>query len=262
MDVGILNLLQRANLSDKESRVYLSLLELGRGTVAQISKKSGLKRSIIYVTLEILMRLGYVTEISGKKVNTYAPSDPTLIASKLTTTAKDFLGMLPYLQTLSNKTGNRPRIEYFESPEAIWSVYEDTSRYRDVFLLTSYKRLALFFPKYTDEWIRRCTKGVFTLSGWRHLIPKNDDIEIVRRLNVTQNTRVIDEKGLHTLDFAVYGNKVSITSLEEKPFAVVFESQSLAVSLRALMSIIWKSSTPIRLASKHIKKTIFTTPLQ
>jgi sugar-specific transcriptional regulator TrmB len=46
------SLLTQLGLSDKESALYLALLELGQADVADTAKKAGVKRSTAYVLLE------------------------------------------------------------------------------------------------------------------------------------------------------------------------------------------------------------------
>lgn len=241
MDNGLIKLLEEAGFSGKESAVYLALLELGQGTVARIAQVTKLKRPIIYVTLETLAKRGYVSMVTNKKIITYAVSDPSIISARLTTTAKHFLEMLPYLQTLGNKSGQRPHITYYDTWEGIWNVFKEASYSKDVMLVTSYARLMQKHPSATETWISGCERGVYSLQGWKHLVPnKPSEKEIVQRLvRVGQNVRTVTNDDLHSLDLAVYDKKISITAIDEQPFMVVIESDSLARSLRAMLGIIW-----------------------
>src|SRR3989338_4770783 len=62
----IKELLKKADFSDKEIEVYLILLELGRGVVSEISRKSKISRTTGYVILGSLAEKGIVG-ISGKE---------------------------------------------------------------------------------------------------------------------------------------------------------------------------------------------------
>lgn len=241
MDSGLKKLLEDSGLSDKESSVYLALLELGQATVARIAHITKLKRSIIYVTLEDLARQGYVSRVTSRKIITYAVSDPSIIAARLTTTAKYFSEMLPYLQTLGNKNNQRPRITYYDTWEGIWNVFRETSYCKNVLLVTSYARLMQRHPVATEAWFAGCERGVYKLKGWKHLVPdKPSEMEFIQRLtHIGQNVRTIAGDDFHSVDLAVYDDKVSITAIEEHPFMVVLQSVSLACSLRAMLESIW-----------------------
>lgn len=248
MDDGLMKLLEEAGFGGKESAVYLALLELGQGTVARIAHITKLKRPIIYVTLDGLAKRGYVSMVPNKKVITYMVSDPSIISARLTTTAKHFAEMIPYLQTLGNKSGQRPHITYYDTWEGIWNVFKETSYSKDVMLVTSYARLMQKHQSATGTWISSCERGVYSLQGWKHLVPdKPSERELVQRLvHIGQDVRAVDNDDLHSLDLAVYGNKISITAIEESPFMVVIESDSLARSLRAMLGIVWHAGKQLQ----------------
>jgi len=88
MDQDLITLLEQTGFTQKEAGVYLALLELGKGTVTQISKITKLKRSIIYVLLEGLIKRGCANKIPGLKINEYHAIDPSFILSQLKTTTK------------------------------------------------------------------------------------------------------------------------------------------------------------------------------
>jgi len=68
-------LLERFGLSDKESALYMALLELGQADVAAIATKAGVKRPTAYVLLDSLKDKGFVSlqDGSGRQ---YLAEDP------------------------------------------------------------------------------------------------------------------------------------------------------------------------------------------
>ena len=67
--------LRALDFSEKESTVYLALLELGKGTVSQISRKAGINRTTGYEILDSLINKGIVT-LSGKEPKTEYAAEP------------------------------------------------------------------------------------------------------------------------------------------------------------------------------------------
>lgn len=246
MDQDLLKLLENAGFTEKEAKVYLALLELGQGDVSDIAKISGLKRSIIYVILEGLLKRGYVSEMLNKKINTYQAIDPTVILSQLKTVTKNFSEMLPIFRTLHNKGGKRPKISYFETKEGIWNIYEEMNQTENCFFITSYQRIEKHFPASTEKWIANYEKGLYRIKG-KHLIPDNlRDIEIGKEFSkIKQKVRVIEDLKNIEMDFAIFGKKVAITSLSEEPFIVVMESEGLVNSLKPIFEIAWAKGKDI-----------------
>ena len=65
---------------EKEAIVYVSLLELGKGTVSQISRKAGINRTTGYEILDSLLNKG-VVNLSGKEPKAeYAAESPESLA--------------------------------------------------------------------------------------------------------------------------------------------------------------------------------------
>ncbi|MDD5031552.1 MAG: helix-turn-helix domain-containing protein [Patescibacteria group bacterium] len=247
MDETLLKLLEQSGFTEKEAGVYLALLELGQGKVNEIAKKTELKRSIIYVILESLIKRGYVSEIPNKKINTYQATDPSIILTKLQITAKNFFEMLPLLRTLSSKGKKRPKITYHETKEGIWNTYEEISRTTTPFFITSHTRIKKHFSDGVDKWLSGLTKGIHRYKS-KNLVPETgEEIEIGKEfLKLGQKVRVLPElKGMN-MDFAIYNNKLAITSLEDDPFIVIIESEELVKSMRPIFEIAWQKGKEIR----------------
>jgi HTH-type transcriptional regulator, sugar sensing transcriptional regulator len=248
MDESLINIFKQSGLSDKEAKVYLALLEAGVGTVFKIAQVTKIKRPSVYVVLESLTNKGFATKIPNRKTSTYSPGDPAILAAQLSTTAKNFRELLPYLQTLMSRLPNRPKISFYDTEEAVWNIYKETSQHNDVSLISSYARLGEYFPRATEEWLRNCEKGIYKLKDWRHIISDDPkDLEIGKRLlKLGQNVRCISGGDIHAIDLALYGNKFSITLIDKEPIIVVLESETLKRSMSAIFEIIWKAAKTIK----------------
>jgi sugar-specific transcriptional regulator TrmB len=245
MDLDLIKLLEQTGFTEKEARVYLALLELGQGDVSDIAKLSNLKRSIIYVLLEGLAKRDYVSELPNKKINTFQALDPSLILRQIQTTAKNFSELLPLFKTLHNKGKNRPKITYYESREGIWKIYEEMAITDNPFYISSYSSLEKYFPNAIQTWID-ADKEKAIPDGY-HLIPNNpENIAVGKRFKEAhQRVRVLPNTDDFDMDFTVFGNKLAITSLEDEPFIVVIESESLIKSIRPIFEIAWKSGKEV-----------------
>jgi sugar-specific transcriptional regulator TrmB len=66
----------KAGLTEKEARIYIALVEIGKGTAYAIAKQSGLKRPTVYVILDELRLKGLINKIPHLKNQTYTAKDP------------------------------------------------------------------------------------------------------------------------------------------------------------------------------------------
>jgi sugar-specific transcriptional regulator TrmB len=246
MDKDLQKIIESVGFTEKEASVYLALLELSHGTVTQVSKITNLKRPIIYVVLERLIKQGYVTELPNKKINEYQAMDPSIILNQSKLSVKNFADMLPLLQTLHYTGKKKPKINFIETNEGIWKIYTEMNRAKDAFFITSYKRIGEHFPNAVEDWIEDYKKSRATVKG-RHLIPNTpEEIEAGKKFKeIDQKVKVFTDVKKLNMDFTIYDNKLAITSLEDEPFLVVIESQALVDSIRPIFEIAWASGKAV-----------------
>jgi len=247
MDESLLKLIMQSGFTEKEARVYLALLELGQGNVTEIAKIAELKRPIVYVVLEGLIKRGYASELPNKKINTFQAIDPSTILNKLQTTAKNFSEMLPIFRTLKSKGKKRPKISYYETLEGIWNVYEEMSQALKPLFISNYEIIEKHFPKSIETWINEIKKGLYNPRA-RHLAPDTDRNKEIGKafIKINQKYKVSPELKNTKMDFTIWNNKLAITSFEDEPFIVVIESEELARSMQPIFEMAWQKGKEIK----------------
>src|SRR3989338_7302402 len=124
--------LEFIGFSGKEVVVYLALLELGKGTVAQISRKAGINSPTGYHILASL-ELKELVKVSGKEPKQeYVAESPDQIEKLLLKKIendqafiKEARKIIPELKSMHN-VADRPKILFYEGREGLEKVYEDT----------------------------------------------------------------------------------------------------------------------------------------
>lgn len=117
-------------MQENEVRVYLALLELGRGTVSQISKSAGLNRTTGYDVLERLCVYGIAGRTPVAKKITYIAEPPTRLRQFLETKKRkmekyleEFGEVMPELLALY-KTDLKPVIKFGAGKEEMENIYK------------------------------------------------------------------------------------------------------------------------------------------
>ncbi len=246
MDKDLIKLLEQTGFTQKEAEVYLALLELGRGIVTEVAKLTKLKRSIIYVILEGLLKRGYVNEVPGCKINTYQATDPSLILSQLRGVTQNFSQMLPILRTLGNKGKKKPKIHYYDTKDGVINIWNEINFAEKAFFITSYQRINEHFPGIIYEWIEKGKKKIIR-GDFKHLISDNPfELDFAKKiLEVRHSVRILPELKNSHMDFTIYDNKLALASLAEEPFIVVIESEELVKSIRPLFEMAWDNGKEV-----------------
>lgn len=247
-DEILLQLLKDAGLDEKESRVYLAMIEIGHANIQEIAKLSELKRPIIYVILEDLIKKGYASEIPNRKVRTFQAIDPGAISAQMQTAAKNFSEMLPIFKTLSSKGKGKPKISYFDTKDGIQKIYDEINRQKSAIFIASLARLESQFSGNSANWQKSYKTGYNKLES-RTIVPNHsEDVRIAKEfMNTTEKTKiktlaVFDECNM---DIAVYGNKLAITTFEDKPFLVLIESEAVPKFFLPIFEILWGQANEI-----------------
>jgi sugar-specific transcriptional regulator TrmB len=120
--------LKQIGLSNKESIIYLALLELEDALVSQIAEKTKINRSLLYTILNDLANKGLVTYIIKNNVRYYRAIEPQKILNMLKEREKDFYTILPELIALHTPKKERPIVEILEDKEGLKTILNDVLR--------------------------------------------------------------------------------------------------------------------------------------
>jgi len=155
-------LLERMGLDDKESAIYLVLLEFGPLAISEIARKTGLHRPTIYQYLPSLENRGLVSEFPKGKRKEYIAESPEKLKVMFGELWQEFDQLLPHLKFIFKNKGKRPLVKFLEGKNGIKSVYED--------LLRSTKRGDVFY-RYSSR--KDTTRGeAYLLKNYRELRDK------------------------------------------------------------------------------------------
>lgn len=238
--------LQNLGFSDKEASVYIALLELGKGTVSDISKKAGISRTTGYDVLISLSNKGVVS-VSGKEPKQeYVAESPTSIVEYLKKQKEELETEIAKSESLINELNlihnvkNRPKIRFYEGKEGLKQVYEDT--------LTSSESIRAYatvddmhnaLPEYFPEYYkRRAKKDIFI----RAIVPSTD-IGKERKIHDQEEKREISfvpkDKYYFSPEINIYDNKVMIASWREK-LGIIIESEEIADAMKKIYELTWE----------------------
>ncbi len=117
----IKKLLSEVGLTERESKVYLALLETGLTTTGPLVKKSGVPNSKIYEILESLQNKGLVSWIIKSKTKYFQASDPKKILTIFREKEKEIENLLPVLEARQKKVEEKQFVELYEGSKAIFA---------------------------------------------------------------------------------------------------------------------------------------------
>jgi len=159
-------------LSENEIVMYIALLELGKGTVSQISRKASLNRTTGYDVLNRLSSKKLIS-ISGKEPKQeYVAESPDqieiLIRGELERRQSELIEarqIIPELKSMRT-IGDRPKVMFYEGKEGLQKVYEDTlTSHEEILAYASVEDIQPTLPHYFPEYYKRRAKKGITIRA-------------------------------------------------------------------------------------------------
>ena len=122
------DVLNKLGLSNNESTVYLSLLEIQKGTVATIQRQTDLHRPTIYQALSSLMEKGLITMSPEGKQKLYIAESPTKLKRLFSELQDEFESLIPELEETHKQKNPKPVLKYLEGKKGVSFVFDDIVR--------------------------------------------------------------------------------------------------------------------------------------
>lgn len=254
------DILKQLGLSEKESLIYLSSLELGTQPVSVIAKKATLKRTTTYVTLVGLISRGLVSQHAKKNLKYFSATDPKNLLKLLEREKEVFIeketllknSLVNFYKLIQPQTV-APKVRYFEGVQGIKQVMEDT--------LTSKTPLCCYST--IDKWYAREDLKKYILNYGMDRVKKKKlplrsiltDTPLTRdylKVYPKNKSKKLSEsrwlpKGIEpfTNEINIYDDKIAICSLDGKELlGIIIESKEIANTQRSIFELSWKSAIP------------------
>ncbi len=234
--------LEALNLSTREAKVYLALLQLGSGSAIELAKQTGYKHPTVYDVLDQLRDKHLVSVgISGGRKRFTAENPETLL--EIENRRRQALdSILPSLRELYSGGENRPRIRFFQGDE-ILIAHEELLQVRDreYFYFGSVQEMfKTCGEKYlADFYRRRIERGIWSNairnpgkeSAVDYMQPGDRNL---RRVRYLPSPIAEDIAGLY-----IYDGKIAIHSALKENYAVIIESHDLHILLKTIWQCLW-----------------------
>ena len=247
----LVNELINLGLSPEESKVYISVLELGGSYASNIARKAQINRATCYHTLDNLLKKGFISSYTKGKVLWFNAESPEKIIQAQKEKLERAKNLIPQLLSISNTLTFKPKIRFFEGVEGVKVVFEDVleSKEKEILGYTNLNELGEIFSDYLRNYCKRkiekkiktsylspaTGEGVDVIDQY---YPKNYDRNLVEILLVNRKEFSFEN------EISIYGNKVAVISLNpEEPMALLIESPTFAKSMRSIFNLAWLGAT-------------------
>jgi HTH-type transcriptional regulator, sugar sensing transcriptional regulator len=236
--------LQDAGINETEAKIYLAALELGQTIVSRIARKSGIKRTTIYLSLENLIKMGLISTINIRGKAHYYAEDPRNLERLMEEKKQRITKLVPQLLAFTNLIDKKPQIRYFEGTEGIKEVLKDSLNYpgQEILLFFSESYISDFGDDFFAEYYR--PERVKRKISARALLPDNEEMRKIAaedEKNLRRSKLISGDSFRIKMEMMIYGgSKISIVSYKEK-FGMIIESVDIFDSFKSIFETMWQS---------------------
>lgn len=235
-------------LSEKEAKVYLAALELGKSTVLKIAKKAGINRATTNYTITAsLMKKGLVSSTTEGKKQYFLAEPPyklrILLQERFAALQKNeklLKDVLPSLQSLMPVAKDATTVRYYEGKEGLKSIGAEFGfghrKEEPVRIAYSEDLLRKVFNAKEIESMRkqRLSKKLKARALYNN--QENKTVPSTQAQGILVST----DKYPFPSDLAIYGrDKVRFANMEGKILGIIIENKTIHDTMASLYDLAW-----------------------
>lgn len=243
--------LVRIGLDPKEARLYLTVLDMDRPTVAEAADRAGVSRTNAYDITKRLVRRGLVsvTEVgstgtpAGRSRSVLAANDPGQLLDDLEARRRELDSLVPRLQAMRAKGGSHPRVRYLEGDAGIRAALFETLSWpsplrgilsmRDLLTVPGHSAMEEYIAgrKERGLWLRVVRSPE---KDYEHGWPTSEtDLRL---------SRYAPPDYVFTMTTVIGPDMVAVMSSRSENFAMMIESAEYAQLQTNLFEVLWSAS--------------------
>jgi predicted transcriptional regulator len=244
-------LLQKLNLNEKEARVFLSLVKIGKAPVSAVGRESGITRTHIYDLVQSLVEKGLVSEIEERGIKNYEAVDHAgLLAfvskeqKELQSLEKELMQKASEFNALQVGKQQKTKVRFFDGVEGVRNIYEEIRK--DFEKSTErFELLTIFSPERVEAVMPGFQFFSYPKAETRDIICEDQMLaEYQAQMEKTKHEVRYKlwpkEKGLFPTDNIAWKNKIAYIDLVGYPSGIIIENEAVVKSFTMWFNQMWE----------------------
>jgi sugar-specific transcriptional regulator TrmB len=233
--------LEFLGLSEKEAKVYLASLELGKSPVQKIATQAGVNRATTYVQIESLIKKGMMSTYKQGNKQFYFAESPEKLSLLFREEAmaiqrkQEYLDkLLPQLRSINAEDKDRPTVRYFEGKAGMRAIAEE------MFLQKSEDTMRMIFSQdlllemFSEEELKKM-RSKRKDKKIRAVVITNDE---KNRLDTDANIFRVDSKKFPiSADIAFLGSKTRIVTQKGNQVGLIIDNKEISNTFKTLYTL-------------------------
>lgn len=234
----MLKKLMHLGLTKNQATVYLSLIQQPNQSAGSVAKHLSMDRSFVYGILNSLAHKGLVGYVVKENKRAYSASPPENLRKDIEEKQATASTLIEELQKFSHAKQEERSVNMYEGKSAL-KVMARAILDEDNFCVLAggagqltVEKLYYELPHYIRELKKKKIKAKILVSVNKlSFLEKFLDFTCIK-------VRVL-KKNVTKATFILFGNKLAIYSLKEKPIVIIIEDSNIREALQTYFDILW-----------------------
>jgi sugar-specific transcriptional regulator TrmB len=244
--------LRKLGLTEKEIKVYLTVVRIGETSVGGVINELKIHRQIVYTTLDSLERRNMVVKTLKNGIYRFKISDPQLIVENIKKQEMIAKRLAEAIQSESQKDPKEGIVEIYEGIENIRRFY--INKFKATPKNSCFYVLAGYAKKFEEVLGEHYLYNVYNkLRRERKIFSKHLYTEDFREESIEQYKRLDDDKNnklrqyrflpfhlTNPVTTTIYPDSITYQLFFQKPMIIEIKNQELSDSYRQYYDNLWK----------------------
>lgn len=238
------NILKQFGLTEKEIKIYLTLLPLGPSSVRKVAEESGINRGTTYDILKSLINQGLASYYHKDKKQYFSAEDPESLVqavknkqNSLRRLEEKVTAAIPELKSLA-KSGQKPVVKFYQGARGIRNILQDVldtmakEKAKEYCVYSSAEIREHLYQEFPDFTTQRIKSGIKVKAIAFGQGGKEEGLDERRWLNKEKSSPSY---------ILIYSNKVAMISVDssQQLLGVVIEDKNLAATQKMIHQFVW-----------------------
>lgn len=232
-------------LSKNESKVYMTLIEIGLATGGQVAEKAKIHRTNVYDALERLVEKGLVSYILKEKTKYFEAADPSSLMNLLKEKEENLKKLLPTL-VLNKQLSKKTEVTVSEGVAAARNALMNFLNYKEPVLIYGVPKET---PKVLGEYfLERFQRERIKAKIHEKVIYNEDAVKRIKQLKQVPycEIRALPKQFDSPMSTNICGDEVFFELFTREPCLTIrIKSKDIAELYKKYFEVIWNTAKRI-----------------
>lgn len=243
MKYAFADIIEGLGLDEKCAALYEIALSIGEGTIQQIAKQSGVKRTSLYYIIPELIKKGLLIEAKRNGKTVYIAEHPSIVLQQAKEKLAAFEDILPDLEQSMNSVYARSRVQLAYGTTGfkhVWDLLFKTGAKEYCITTQGHGLLEFVKERYIVEQVIKNKKKLGMRS--RHLIVDSPYAQKILEKDKLENrtSKILPRDTGIKFTEVICGKYTVFISPRIENTILIIENEEFAKSRQAVFDLIWK----------------------